>query len=95
MAPDENDIRVQGLREPVDIAEYLFRRLHELGVRSVFGLPGDYNLSMLDYVPKAGLKWVGSVNELNAGVFSSRTTSSSYHTISYPYPHSNPVSVQH
>ena len=68
MAPDENDIRVQGLKEPVDIADYLFRRLHELGVRSVFGVPGDYNLNMLDYVPKAGLNWVGSVNELNAGL---------------------------
>ncbi|ODA83411.1 hypothetical protein RJ55_01925 [Drechmeria coniospora] len=60
------DIRVQSLKEPVDVAEYLFRRLYELGVRSVHGVPGDYNLVALDYLPQCGLKWVGSVNELNA-----------------------------
>lgn len=61
------NIRVQSLEQPMDVAEYLFRRLHEIGVRSVHGLPGDYNLVALDYLPNCGLKWVGSVNELNAG----------------------------
>ncbi|CAO1602593.1 hypothetical protein XANCAGTX0491_006200 [Xanthoria calcicola] len=61
------DIRTSELKEPVDVAEYLFRRLHEVGVRGVHGVPGDYNLVALDYVPKAGLNWVGNVNELNAG----------------------------
>lgn len=61
------DIREQGLKKPVDVAEYLFRRLHEIGIRSVHGVPGDFNLVALDYLPKAGLRWVGSVNELNAG----------------------------
>ncbi|PHH58524.1 hypothetical protein CDD81_5485 [Ophiocordyceps australis] len=60
------DIRVEGLKQPIDVADYLFRRLHELGVRSVHGVPGDYNLVSLDYLPKCGLTWVGSVNELNA-----------------------------
>ncbi|KAL8674316.1 MAG: hypothetical protein Q9168_001309 [Polycauliona sp. 1 TL-2023] len=62
-----SDIRTAELKEPVDVAEYLFRRLHEVGVRGVHGVPGDYNLVALDYVPKAGLNWVGNVNELNAG----------------------------
>lgn len=61
------DIRTSELRQPIDVAEYLFRRLHELGIRSVHGVPGDYNLVALDYLPKAGLQWVGNVNELNAG----------------------------
>lgn len=61
------DIRTQDLKKPVNVAEYLFARLHQVGVRSVHGLPGDYNLVALDYLPSAGLKWVGSVNELNAG----------------------------
>lgn len=61
------DIREQGLNKPIAIAEYLFKRLHEIGIRSVHGLPGDFNLVALDYLPKAGLRWVGSVNELNAG----------------------------
>ncbi|KAL8726903.1 MAG: hypothetical protein Q9166_006392 [cf. Caloplaca sp. 2 TL-2023] len=62
-----SDIRTSELKEPVDVAEYLFRRLHEVGIRGVHGVPGDYNLVALDYIPKAGLSWVGNVNELNAG----------------------------
>lgn len=65
------DIRASNLKKPVDVAEYLFTRLHQIGVRSVHGLPGDYNLVALDYLPAAKLEWVGSVNELNAGKFSS------------------------
>ncbi|CZS92581.1 hypothetical protein WAI453_006678 [Rhynchosporium graminicola] len=61
------DIRTVALGSPVDVAEYLFTRLHQMGVRSIHGLPGDYNLVALDYIPKLGLKWVGNVNELNAG----------------------------
>ncbi len=38
------DIRTSELKSPVDVAEYLFRRLHEVGVRGVHGVPGDYNL---------------------------------------------------
>ncbi|GKT82817.1 LOW QUALITY PROTEIN: pyruvate decarboxylase [Colletotrichum tofieldiae] len=45
------DIRTQGLKQPVDVVEYLFKRLHEVGVRSVHGLPGDFNLVALDYLP--------------------------------------------
>jgi pyruvate decarboxylase len=63
---DSVDIRTKGLKKPIDVAEYLFTRLHQIGVRSVHGLPGDYNLVALDYLPKANLKWIGSVNELNA-----------------------------
>jgi pyruvate decarboxylase len=60
-------IRVDGLTTPMDVGEYLFRRLQQIGVRSIHGLPGDYNLVALDYIPEIGLKWVGNVNELNAG----------------------------
>ncbi|OAA54501.1 pyruvate decarboxylase [Niveomyces insectorum RCEF 264] len=65
-ASHDSDIRVQSLSKPVDVAEYLFTRLRQIGVRSVHGVPGDYNLVALDYLPGAGLDWVGSVNELNA-----------------------------
>ncbi|KAI1164970.1 putative pyruvate decarboxylase [Nemania serpens] len=60
------DIRTASLNKPVDVAEYLFTRLHQIGIRSIHGLPGDFNLVALDYVPKVGLKWVGNANELNA-----------------------------
>ncbi|KAI4154329.1 MAG: hypothetical protein LQ340_001740 [Diploschistes diacapsis] len=49
------------------LAEYLFSRLKQLGVDSIHGVPGDFNLRALDYVAPAGLDWVGSCNELNAG----------------------------
>ena len=39
-----SDIRTQELKNPIGVAEYLFRRLHEVGVRGVHGVPGDYNL---------------------------------------------------
>ena len=48
-------------------AEYLFTRLHQLGVRGIHGVPGDYNLTALDYIQPAGLDWVGNCNELTAG----------------------------
>lgn len=70
------DIATRELKNPIDVAEYLFRRLHEVGIRAVHGVPGDYNLSALDYLPKCGLHWVGNCNELNAGMVSSRTPES-------------------
>lgn len=63
------DIRTSELKSPVDVAEYLFTRLHQMGVRSVHGVPGDFNLVALDYIPTCDLKWVGNVNELNAGQY--------------------------
>ncbi|EXM14814.1 hypothetical protein FoTM2_013800 [Fusarium oxysporum f. sp. vasinfectum] len=50
----------------IKLADYLFTRLHQLGVRSVHGVPGDYNLALLDHVEPCGLRWVGNTNELNA-----------------------------
>jgi pyruvate decarboxylase len=52
----------------IRIVEYLFRRLHQLGIRALHGVPGDFNLTALDYVEKCGLEWVGNANELNAGL---------------------------
>ncbi|KAK6811029.1 Pyruvate decarboxylase [Aspergillus parasiticus] len=53
--------------ETLPLARYLFKRLRQLGVDSIFGVPGDYNLTLLDHVVPSGLKWVGNCNELNAG----------------------------
>ncbi|KAA8644435.1 hypothetical protein EYZ11_009351 [Aspergillus tanneri] len=55
------------LSDQIDLAEYLFRRLYQAGVRAVHGVPGDYNLTALDYIVPAGLEWIGNCNELNAG----------------------------
>ncbi|KAF4996146.1 hypothetical protein FDECE_12571 [Fusarium decemcellulare] len=51
----------------IDLADYLWRRLAELGLRSVHGVPGDYNLTLLDYLDSNGLHWVGNANELCSG----------------------------
>lgn len=55
------------MSQHIDLAEFLFRRLYEVGLRAVHGVPGDYNLTALDYIKPAGLDWVGNCNELNAG----------------------------
>ncbi|KIL85385.1 hypothetical protein FAVG1_11341 [Fusarium avenaceum] len=51
----------------VDLAEYLWIRLAQLNVGSVHGVPGDYNLTLLDYLKSTGITWVGNANELNSG----------------------------
>ncbi|KAK3656794.1 hypothetical protein LTR56_002775 [Elasticomyces elasticus] len=50
----------------INVAEYLYARLLQLGCDSLHGLPGDFNLLACDYVRSSGLNWVGSCNELNA-----------------------------
>jgi indolepyruvate decarboxylase len=49
------------------IGDFLLRRLEEAGIRHLFGVPGDYNLSLLQQLEDSGtLKWIGTCNELNA-----------------------------
>ena len=49
------------------VGEFLLRRLREAGVRHAFGLPGDYELELLQQLQDTGtLEWVGTCNELNA-----------------------------
>src|SRR5215467_834213 len=55
------------LNRPMKIGDFLLRRLKEAGVRHLFGVPGDYNLALLQQLQDAGaLKWIGTCNELNA-----------------------------
>jgi indolepyruvate decarboxylase len=49
------------------IGDFLLRRLEEAGVGHVFGVPGDFNLELLQQLEDAGrLQWVGTCSELNA-----------------------------
>jgi indolepyruvate decarboxylase len=49
------------------IGDFLLRRLEEAGVRHLFGVPGDYNLELLQQLYDTGtLKWIGTCSELNA-----------------------------
>jgi thiamine pyrophosphate-dependent acetolactate synthase large subunit-like protein len=50
------------------IAEYLIKRLKQLGVKHLFGVPGDFNLKFLDVVEDdEGIEWIGGCNEMNIG----------------------------
>ena len=50
------------------VIEYVLRRLHEIGVDDVFGVPGDFAFPVQDsIVAHPDLNWIGCCNELNAG----------------------------
>ncbi|CAM0907474.1 unnamed protein product [Alopecurus aequalis] len=50
------------------LGRHLARRLVQVGVSDVFGVPGDFNLTLLDHlIAEPGLRFVGCCNELNAG----------------------------
>jgi len=49
------------------VGDFLLRRLREAGIAHAFGVPGDYNLELLQQLEDTGtLSWVGACNELNA-----------------------------
>jgi indolepyruvate decarboxylase len=49
------------------IGNFLLRRLKEAGVRHIFGVPGDYNLALMQQLEDLGdPAWIGNCNELNA-----------------------------
>ncbi|KAL7266195.1 hypothetical protein RUND412_011268 [Rhizina undulata] len=51
----------------VPMGKYLFTRLKQLGIGHILGVPGDFNLTLLDHIYTIdGLSWVGTCNELNA-----------------------------
>ncbi|EXJ69099.1 uncharacterized protein A1O5_08034 [Cladophialophora psammophila CBS 110553] len=48
------------------MGQYLFRRIKQLGTEHILGVPGDFNLILLDEIYNvSGLKWIGCCNELN------------------------------
>jgi pyruvate decarboxylase len=50
------------------LGRHLARRLVQVGVSDVFGVPGDFNLTLLDHlIAEPGLRFIGCCNELNAG----------------------------
>lgn len=51
----------------ISLATYIFSRLKQIGVDTVFGVPGDFNLAFLDHIDEVpNLRWAGNANELNA-----------------------------
>ncbi|WP_145538758.1 alpha-keto acid decarboxylase family protein [Yersinia kristensenii] len=49
------------------VADYLLDRLAQVGIRHLFGVPGDFTLHFLDHViSHPDIQWRGCANELNA-----------------------------
>jgi TPP-dependent 2-oxoacid decarboxylase len=50
-----------------NIGDFLLRRLREAGIAHLFGVPGDFNLELMQQIEETdALTWVGTCNELNA-----------------------------
>ena len=48
------------------IGNFLLRRLQEAGIRHIFGVPGDFNLELMQQLEDRGEPaWIGNCNELN------------------------------
>lgn len=51
----------------ITIGDFIVQQLHALNIRHVFGLPGDYNLNLLELLEKdKRMVFIGNCNELNA-----------------------------
>jgi indolepyruvate decarboxylase len=49
------------------VIQYVLKRLHDIGVRDIFGVPGDYAFPVNDTIClDENIRWVGCCNELNA-----------------------------
>ncbi|KAG7744202.1 hypothetical protein KL932_001525 [Ogataea haglerorum] len=52
----------------IPFGRYMFERVKQAGVNTIFGVPGDFNLALLDHIYTVdGLRWAGNANELVAG----------------------------
>lgn len=49
------------------IGKYLYKRLEQLGLGHIFGVPGDYIFDLLHLALESNVQYVGTCNELNAG----------------------------
>ena len=52
---------------PLTVIEHVLKRLREIGIDDVFGVPGDYSFPVNDAICNdPELNWIGCTNELNA-----------------------------
>lgn len=62
-----NYTQSNGLPEYITLSEYLFHRLKQLNIETIFGLPGAFNTALIDKLYTVlNLRWAGNTNELNA-----------------------------
>jgi TPP-dependent 2-oxoacid decarboxylase len=56
-----------GQTEMTTVGQYLVRRLEQVGLKHIFGVPGDYVLGFFDLLEASSIDLVVTCNELNAG----------------------------
>jgi len=49
------------------VGKYLIKRLEQVGITHIFGVPGDYSLKFFDLLEESSIEVIGTCNELNAG----------------------------
>src|SRR5499433_3123632 len=65
LVPVSPDVRSDPMRQ--SIGNFLLRRLKEADVKHIFGVPGDYNLELMQQLEDwRDPAWIGNCNELNA-----------------------------
>lgn len=52
---------------PTTVGQFLIQRLEQLGLKHIFGVPGDYVLGFYDLLMASNIELIGTCNELNAG----------------------------
>lgn len=65
---NEKSPQKQTAPAPTTIGQYLIRRLYELGVRHIFGVPGDYVLTFYQMLEESPIQVVGMTREECAGL---------------------------
>jgi TPP-dependent 2-oxoacid decarboxylase len=55
------------MAEKTTIGSFLLERLHGLGLRHIFGIPGDYILNLCQLIEESPIRWVGTTREDCAG----------------------------
>jgi TPP-dependent 2-oxoacid decarboxylase len=56
-----------GQAETTTVGQYLVSRLEQVGLKHIFGVPGDYVLGFFDLLEASSIDLVVTCNELNAG----------------------------
>ena len=52
----------------IKVSDYIIQELANLGIKNIFGVPGDYNFNIIDSVENNHkVKWIGSTNEVIGG----------------------------
>ena len=65
--PENKKLKTTTTMSTLPLGRYVFERLKQVGVNTIFGLPGDFNLVLLDKIYEVpGMRWAGNANELNA-----------------------------